>query len=157
MTISESILKEADILLISFLMGIILVFVYDLIRILRRIIPHGKWWIAAEDFLFWAGCAIAVFVMLFHVNDGYLRGFSIGGVVVGMLFYNLLLSRIVIKCSMFILEKVLYVLFRPLVFLIKLLKRPFGCVKKRVKNVLRFFRKQLKKFKKAVKMCIYKQ
>jgi len=157
MTVSESILKEADILLMSLVMGIILVFVYDLLRIIRRIIPHGKWWIAVEDILFWAGCSIAVFAMLFRANDGYLRGFSIGGVVIGMLFYNLLLSRFVIKGSMFVLEKVLYVLFRPFVWIMKILRKPFGFVKKKGKNVLRIIRNQLKKFKKAVKMSIYKK
>lgn len=156
MTVSESILKEADILLMSLFMGLILIFVYDLLRIIRRIIPHGKWWIAIEDILFWLGCAVAVFAMLFRVNDGYVRGFSIGGVVIGMLFYNFLLSRFVIDGSLLVLEKVLYVLFRPIVFFMKIFKKPALAIKKMLKNVLRFLKKRLKKIIKAVRMSISK-
>ena len=124
MNVSEAILKEADILLKAFATGVILIFVYDLLRIIRRLIPHGTVWIAVEDFLFWAGSALTIFAMLYRENDGYLRGFSIGGVALGMLLYSLLLSRFVVKGSVFILEKVLYVLLRPLIRLGRLFFRP---------------------------------
>ncbi|MFP3155913.1 spore cortex biosynthesis protein YabQ [Lachnospiraceae bacterium ZAX-1] len=156
MMISENIIKEADILQISLLMGVVLVLVYDLLRVVRRIIPHGKWWIAVEDLLFWTGCAIAVFVMLFRENDGYLRGFSIGGIAIGMLLYSLILSRFVVKASVFLLEKILFILVRPLVWTIRLLKPIMRFLKKIGKKVIRFFKKQLKKMAKAVKMGLYK-
>ena len=124
MNVSEAILKEADILLKAFATGVILIFVYDLLRIIRRLIPHGTVWIAVEDFLFWAGSALTIFAMLYRENDVYLRGFSIVGVALGMLLYSLLLSRFVVKGSVFILEKVLYVLLRPLIRLGRLFFRP---------------------------------
>ena len=105
MNISETILKEADILLKAFATGVFLILVYDLLRILRRLIPHGVGIIALEDLLFWTGSAIIIFYMLYQENDGYLRGFSIGGVVAGMVLYSGILSRYVVKVSVFILEK----------------------------------------------------
>ena len=106
MQISEGILKEADVLLASFLTGMILLFVYDLLRIIRRLISHKSWMTGAEDLLFWIGSAVALFAMLYRENSGYIRGFVIGGVMVGMLFYNLLFSSWVVKGSVFLLEKI---------------------------------------------------
>ena len=115
MEISAGIIKEADVLLAAFLTGMLLLFVYDLLRILRRVVSHKLWLIGAEDLIFWIGSAIALFAMLYQENSGYIRGFVIGGVLVGMFFYNLLFSGIVVKGSVFLLEKILFVLTRPLV------------------------------------------
>jgi spore cortex biosynthesis protein YabQ len=155
-TISENILKEANILVQSLLTGFILMFVYDLLRIIRRILPHGTVWIAVEDFLFWAGSAIAIFVMLYNENDGYLRGFAIGSIAMAMLLYNGLISRFVIKRSVFILEKMLYLIFRPLVCLFRMFKKPINAVCGSGKKVVRFYKKRLKKIVKAVKMGLSK-
>ena len=156
MQISEGILKEADVLLASFLTGMILLFVYDLLRIIRRLISHKSWMTGAEDLLFWIGSAVALFAMLYRENSGYIRGFVIGGVMVGMLFYNLLFSSWVVKGSVFLLEKILFALSRPLVWTARVLKRPAGVVKKRTKKVLRFLKKQLKKVWKAVRIGLCK-
>jgi len=157
MSVSEAIFKEADILLKAFATGIILVFVYDLLRIIRRLIPHGVWLISVEDILFWTGSAIAIFAMLYRENDGYLRGFSIGGVIVGMLLYSALLSRYVVKGSVFVLEKILYVLLRPLVCFFKLIGKPLKFGWKKAVKVGRFLKKQLKNIWKTVKIGVCKQ
>lgn len=156
MSVSEGILKEADILLKALATGVILVFVYDLLRIIRRLIPHGTFWIALEDFLFWAGSAIAIFAMLYRENDGYLRGFSIGGVVIGMLLYSMLLSRFIVRGSVFILEKILYVLFRPLVYIGRLLQKPLRAGGRQGRKFARFMKKRLKKLWKTVRMGLCK-
>lgn len=156
MNISETILKEADILWKALAMGAVLVFVYDLLRIVRKLVPHGTWWISVEDFLFWAGSALAIFAMLYRENDGYLRGFSIGGVVLGMLLYSFTLSRFVVKGSVFLLEKILYIVTRPLVWTLRLLGRPVRAIGRRGRKLTRFFIKRLKKFWKTVRMGLCK-
>ena len=37
----------------SFLLGVIITFIYDLFRIFRRIIPHGWFLLSLEDLVFW--------------------------------------------------------------------------------------------------------
>lgn len=155
MSVSETILKEADILLKAFATGVILIFVYDLLRILRRLIPHGAVWVSVEDFLFWAGSAIAIFAMLYRENDGYLRGFSIGGVVLGMLLYSLTLSRFVVKLSV-LLEKILYLLLRPLVCVLRLVRRWGRGCGRQGRKVGRFLKKRLKKICKTIKIGLCK-
>lgn len=156
MKVSAEILKEADVLLASFLTGMLLLFVYDLLRIIRRLISHKSWMIGAEDLLFWIGSAIALFAMMYRENSGYIRGFAIGGVLVGMIIYNLVFSSWVIRGSVFLLEKILFLVSRPLVWTARLLKGPAGFTKKMGKKVLRFLKKQLKKIWKAVRIGLCK-
>ncbi len=157
MEVSADILKEADVLLAAFLTGVLLLLVYDLLRILRRLVPHKLWVVGSEDLIFWIGSAVVLFAMLYRENSGYIRGFVIGGVLAGMFFYNLIFSAWVVKGSVFLLEKILFVLSRPLAWTARLLKRPLGHVRKKTKKVSRFLKKQLKKFWRAVRIGMCKK
>lgn len=156
MEISAGILKETDVFLAAFAMGVLLLCAYDVLRVARRIVPHKMWLVGAEDLIFWIGSGVALFAMLYRENSGYIRGFVIGGVLAGMLLYNLILSAWVVAGSVFLLEKILFVLSRPLAWTARLLKRPVGFAGKKIKKLLRFLKKELKKFWKTVKMGICK-
>lgn len=156
MEVSAEILKEVNVLLAAAFTGMLLLFVYDLLRIIRKLIPHKSWITGVEDLLFWVGSAVALFAMLYRENSGYIRGFAILGVLTGMLIYNLAFSAWVVKGSVFILEKILFFVSRPLVWTARLLKRPIRFGEKRMKKVMRFGKKQLKKVYKAVKISLYK-
>ena len=156
MEVSAGILKEADVLLAAFLTGALLLVVYDLLRIIRRLIPHKIWLGGAEDLVFWIGSAAVVFAMLYRENSGYIRGFVIGGVVVGMLFYNAVFSSWVVKSGVFLLQKIMFVVSRPLAWTARLLKKPMGFAGKKLKKFFRFCKKQLKKLWRAVRIGICK-
>ena len=155
MEVSAEIIKEADVLLAAFLTGALLLFIYDVLRIVRKIVPHKMWLVGVEDLLFWIGSALALFAMLYRENSGYIRGFVIGGVLVGMLLYNLLLSAWIVVGSVFLLKKILFVLSRPLVWTARLFRKPLGFAGRKVKKLLRFIKKELKKLWKTDKigMC----
>ncbi len=156
MQVSAEILRETDVFLAAFLTGVFLLFVYDLLRIVRKILPHKMWLVGVEDLIFWICGAIVLFAMLYRENSGYIRGFVIGGVLTGMLLYNLLLSARFVKVSVFLLEKLLFVLGRPFVWTSRILRRPFGFVGKKIKKFFRFLKKQLKKLCKMVRMVLCK-
>lgn len=156
MEISTEIIKEVDVLGISLIMGMVLLAVYDQIRIFRRLVPHGIFWVGVEDLLFWIVSAVALFAMLYRENSGYIRGFVIGGVLVGMIIYNLLLSRFIVKISVFILKKILFLLSRPFAWTARFMHRPIGFLRKTGKKVLRFIKKQLKKIWKTVRIGLCK-
>lgn len=149
MTVSEAIGQEALFLGVSILLGAGLFVVYDILRIFRRLVPHGNIWIGVEDFLYWITCTMAVFVMLYQENDGMVRGFALGGVVLGMLLYYMLLSRYVIKLNVLVLQKVMGAFKKAIGFL-------FGPLWRISRKILVFTRKQLKKFIQAVKMGLCK-
>ncbi len=97
-----------------------------------------------------------VFAMLYRENSGYIRGFVIGGVVVGMLFYNAVFSSWVVKSGVFLLQKIMFVVSRPLAWTARLLKKPMGFAGKKLKKFFRFCKKQLKKLWRAVRIGICK-
>lgn len=95
--IHEGIWEELGILRDACALGILLAFGYDLLRILRRIVPHGTIGISVEDILFWAACGVVIFLLLYDENDGYIRGYILGQIVLGALIYRLLLGRFLMK------------------------------------------------------------
>ena len=72
---SEAILQELRFLLVSAAFGIFGGLAYDGLRIFRRLVRHGVWWVALEDLLFCMAASLAVFAMVFMENDGSVRFF----------------------------------------------------------------------------------
>lgn len=144
--VSETIAREAGLLLFSFLFGIGLMLLYDMVRIFRHMKKHGTVWMAAEDTLYWLICAVGIFAMLYAQNDGLLRWFVLGGVALGMFFENSLISPLTVRLTV----KFLRIWQR-------IFGRIFGVVKKPGKKVFLFLRKELQKVKKAIKIGLSKQ
>ncbi len=77
----------------SVLLGAVMVFLYDLLRIIRRVFLHGIIWISVEDFFYWLTVSVYFFLRLCQVNDGIIRAFIVLGMVFGAWVYYLLCSR----------------------------------------------------------------
>ena len=108
--VSDGIHQELVFLLISFALGEGLVMLYDVFRIFRKVVPHGVIWISVEDVLYWIVAALLIFGMIFQENDGLIRGFAIGGILLGMLFFNHFVSAFLIRSISGILKKILEIL-----------------------------------------------
>ena len=154
--------SENEFLLHALLMGIFITFVYDILRIFRRVVPHKGFFVSLEDLVFWIYCAAEVFLMMYHESDGNLRWFAVIGAMVGMLLYKKLVSPWFVKYVSLWLGKALQMLGKALNFLLK----PFRMAgakgraaakaaggklhklmrngKKRIKMRLTFFLKMLK-------------
>lgn len=149
MAVSETIGHEALLFGISMLAGAGLFLLYDILRIIRRILPHGTVAVGIEDFFYWLVCTGVVFVMLYRENDGMVRGFALLGMAVGTVLYYLLLSRYVVSLHVFLLKSVLQLLHKVFGVL-------FGSVIRLGKKVGRFLKKELKKLVRAVKIGLCK-
>lgn len=90
---SEMIVSEAHFYLSSFLWGMALVAMYDVLRIFRRIIIHKKLWTAVEDFIFWIVAACLVFRMIYTYNNGIIRFPGMVILFLGMLLYHYAVSN----------------------------------------------------------------
>lgn len=150
--VSETIAKEGSLLLVSLGFGIALMMVYDMLRIFRHMVKHGTVWLAIEDGIYWISCAVGIFAMLYQENDGLLRWFVLAGVAVGMLVENSYISPWVIKLFV----KILRVITKILKKIFGILEKPGKFVVRRGKKVFLFFRKQLKKIVKAIKIGLCK-
>ena len=114
----------------SVLEGVGLVLVYDIFRIIRRVMKHGNIWISMEDIVYWLFCTVSVFLLLYRENDGLMRAFSFLGILLGSVTYYFL----VIKIGVLVLT-------------------PFSKIGKKI---LLFFKKVLKKVYKTIKMGLCK-
>lgn len=105
-------------------MGIFITFVYDLLRIFRRVIPHAAFFVSLEDLAFWVYCGAEVFLLMYHESDGSLRWFAVMGAAAGMFLYKKLVSGLFVKYVSLGLGKLLKILGK----ILKFLCRPFGFV-----------------------------
>lgn len=164
---SDSISLEIQFFLVSILSGAILLIVYDMIRIFRRIIKHTKILVGIQDIFFWIVSSIFIFIMMYKQNNGAIRGFSIMGMGIGMLVYNQFLSNVVVHVSttfihkmMHLIKKVIMMILFPFQkvfgFIFKYLRRFFRFIKRKTKKIKNHFLNALKKFLKKVKISIRK-
>lgn len=111
--------NENIFLFYALLMGIFITFVYDILRIVRRVIPHGNLLISLEDIGFWIYCGAKVFLLMYHESNGTLRWFAVLGAMVGMLLYKKLVSPFFVKYVSLLLQRILGLLAKIGRFLIK--------------------------------------
>lgn len=132
----------------AFLLGVILIFFYDFIRIFRRVIKHSKISEAIEDTIYWIISGFIVFVMLYHNNNGVIRWFVIAGITLGMLLYNISISKIFVKYVSIVIIKILKLLSKVINVIIKPIKFVFNGIFLQFKKLI----KVLKNRSKSIKM-----
>lgn len=158
---SHGINQELFFFLKSILTGVLAAFIYDIVRIIRRIIKHGQIMIAVEDGVYWVLCAIFMFVMIYTENDGSVRGFAVIGIILGMVVYHGTVSKWIIRyISLLIHEilkilfKLLYVLLTPIRFIMKRFFKVYKSASKKAGKTSNNFTKALKKKLKEVRMYL---
>ena len=162
--LSESIYHEIQFLLHSVFLGIIITFVYDNIRVVRRVIPHKTIFVSIEDLFFWIFVAIYIFLLQHRENNGIFRWFSVVGALAGMLLYRKLVSNFYIKYTTVLLRKllkILYVFFSyvlgPIYFVEKKTLQLGKKAGRGVRSAARRQKIRLTSYRKTIKMTLCKQ
>ncbi len=130
------------------LRGVLLLAIYDLVRIFRRVVPHGNVVVAVEDVIYWVGTALLVFQLLYRENDGVVRGYALLAVAVGMLLYHQTISRPLVTYISKVLQTVLGIVLRPF----RAMWRKMVQVRRRT---ARHYKKKLKKQLKEFIMILF--
>lgn len=112
-------LNENEFMLHAFCMGIYITFVYDILRILRRVFPHGAFFVSLEDICFWIYCAVKVFLLMYHESNGTLRWFAVFGAIAGMVLYMKLASPFFVKYVSLLLQKIVGIIGKIIRFLLR--------------------------------------
>ena len=99
---------ENLILLHSAILGIYLAFVYDSIRIFRRLVPHNVFFISLEDIVYWIYLAAEVFLLMYRESNGMLRWFAVLGAATGIFLYKKLVGRHYVHYISLLLQKILH-------------------------------------------------
>ncbi len=113
--------EQVYIFLYAILAGVVAAFLYDILRIKRRAIKTGVIFVSLEDILYWLIAAVLLFITVYNSNSGQMRGFIFIGNVIGVILYETLLSNIVIKSSIIIIN-----IFKTILrFIWKVISYPF--------------------------------
>lgn len=152
--------QENLFLLHALQMGVFVSFLYDILRIYRRLIPHGLFWVSVEDLFFWSYCSVEVFLLMHREGNGNLRWFAILGAMLGMGAYLKLVSPWLIKLSLKILEPVVRAIRRLFRAVGRFLKKLLSILRKLVKGcvhrVLTFFKNKLTVLFRKIRMKLQK-
>lgn len=135
---STGVLGELQFFGLAVLRGILVLVLYDILRIIRRILPHGIFAVALEDLLYWIGTAFLVFQLLYRENDGAVRGYALFAVALGMFLYHQTVSGWLVHYISAALGWILGILLKPFL----LIGRKIVQVSR---TVIRFYKKKLKK------------
>lgn len=156
--------NENIFLLYALVMGVFITFVYDLLRIFRRIVPHRLFWVSVEDLGFWMFCAAEVFLLMYRESNGTLRWFAVLGALIGMLVYKKTVSPFLVKYVSLALNylkhwlgKIICFLFRPFAAAGRAAGKAAGNVSGKSKKFKGFVKKKLTAFLKMLKMVLCKQ
>ena len=145
--------------LISFIyfiiVGIVLSIIFDIFRILRRTIKTSDIVTNIQDILFCIITGIVMLLSIYYFNKGQLRLYIFIGIILGVTFYMIFISKYFIKINITIInfiKKILYLIIKPFIFILnftkKLIFKPISFI---IINMKCFTIKNLQKFKKVTK------
>ncbi len=148
---------EAHLFTYAALTGVFLIVVYDMLRIFRRVCPHGVIWIAVEDFFYWLFSSIVIFGVLLKENNGIFRWFFVAGMLLGMVVYYLCVGRyFVIVIAMLInkildiVKKVFLILWKPVWKVVIFLAKPVKKIGQSILGKIKTDKKDIEKNKKTM-------
>ena len=97
-------INQGYLFLIFTLNGILIGFLFDIFRTLRKSFKTSNLVTYIEDFIFWILSGISIIFFLYKFSDGNLRLYIFCGLGFGIIFYMLTLSKIIIKSFVFIIS-----------------------------------------------------
>ena len=145
---------QAQLFLLTVLLGGGMGLVYDGLRVFRHGLPHKRFWIQMEDGLFWLTAVFLVFGVMLHASIGEIRFFSIFGLFGGMGLYFLALSPFVMAASdriLRLIKSVIFLFFHIVFTPIRLFFLPF---RKPLQKIRGFCAKQRKKLLQSLKLYV---
>ena len=161
MQVSSS--EQIYIFFVFVFLGMICGAFFDLQRFFRKIVFAGTTRTILEDALFSALCIALIIGMSYHFNNGEMRYYQLMGIISGLLFYVVALSRIFMKICTVMFSFIHTILLRPiakiLLFLMRVVKNFTYKIRKnivkarrRIAGIKRNVKKRGKLLKKRVKM-----
>ena len=142
--------SQARLFLTSIQIGMMMGIVFDLVRIIRKIIKHPNFFVQIEDMLYWIFCGFTGFYMLYICNYADIRPYIFMGIILGAIFYFLTFSIIFMGIMTRIInyvKKLCYKLYRlvliPIKKVIILLRVPLKYIQNKYKQMK--YQQKLKK------------
>ncbi len=119
-----SLSNQAYIFFISIIIGLIIGFLYDFFRLLRKVVNHKNTTVYIEDTIFWLLSTFISFYILLHKNNLEFRFYLLLGIFLGLIFYFLCISYFVMTLTI----KLIKLILKPIAFILKILYPHFRTV-----------------------------
>nr|WP_303244277.1 spore cortex biosynthesis protein YabQ [uncultured Cellulosilyticum sp.] len=136
---NEIVSSQALLFITSIEIGIVMGMIFDLIRVIRKIVKHPSFFVQVEDLLYWIVCGLISFYMLYVTNYADIRPFILIGIILGAVFYFATFSIVFMKAATAVINYVKALLKRlwqlfliPVKWCIKTIKRPIIYAKKQL-------------------------
>jgi spore cortex biosynthesis protein YabQ len=142
---NEAIIVELRFFFTSVIWGMVLLIIYDVLRILRRVIKHNAFVISIQDIIYWVVSSVLIFHMMYNQNNGIIRGFAILAMLLGMIIYHIIFSDFLVDGISGIINKVISTIYKIIRKTIHILLSPFRFIGKKLMIFFRFIFKKLKK------------
>lgn len=136
--------EETLIFLGACLLGAAIAACYDTLRLIRVMLPHPRFLINLEDFLFFVAAAVVTFAFFLSYSDGGFRIFILAGELLGAVLYFFSISLVLLRLLspvMRLARRLLRGIFHPFVLLFQRIKGKFTKISKNtVENTKKFAR-----------------
>lgn len=140
-----SISTQVYVFLSCILGGLLVGLLFDIFRLSRKYMSTKDIFTYIEDIIFWILVGIIVLMTVFLSNNGQIRGYVFLGIILGVVFYFMLLSSLVMKSLSWIIDCIVNLIVRivniiriPVRFMVKVVKMFYGPLKY-IARRLKFF------------------
>ena len=141
--------NQAYLFLVFSLTGVIIGILFDFFRILRKNIKTPNIITYIEDILFWVLTGILILYNIWYFNDGEIRIFMFLGIILGVLIYMSILSKMVISIFSKILQTIIKILEIPF----KVIKSIFTKISTLIVQIFSNFTKKFTNKKGKIENC----
>lgn len=128
-----SLSQQVDLVVYSFLAGIITGVFFDMYRLFRGFSTPNKFLTFIEDMLFWILTAIVIFIFLLYTNYAYIGFYVYMWLIVGIYIYLKLVSRHFIKIQ----HRIMLSIGKLMRIFIKMISFPFKFLFYRIKQKIK--------------------
>lgn len=122
--------EQVNLVLYSFLAGMLTGLLFDIYRIIRGFGNPNKFFTVIEDTLFWIFSAIVIFIFLLYTNFAYITMYVYMWLIIGIFMYLRFISRHFLRIQRFVIMKIIKIVrvtgkivFFPLNFTIYAIKQ----------------------------------
>lgn len=121
--------RQVYIFLLANFAGALVGMIWDIFRVKRKLVQTSDIVVYIEDILYWLIISVVLFLLMYYSKECELRSYILLGLFIGVVMYMCTLSKYVLL----ILEKIIIIIYRCIVFpisiLVKFTNKLLRCIK----------------------------
>ena len=86
--------EQLTLIVASFVMGCLIVVAYFILMGIRKILKMGLVLCGITDFIFWETAAILLYIVIYKIDGGIIRGYGLAALILAMLLTRLVLKKL---------------------------------------------------------------